>query len=59
MSELLSRKFIISFTVLVMAFVLVLSGKSEVKDFYTVASIVSGIYVSGNVASQFVNGKRN
>lgn len=50
-----SRKFIISILLLGLIFSLVIVGKVEVEEFLTFASIVTGLYITGNVAQKFSN----
>jgi heme/copper-type cytochrome/quinol oxidase subunit 4 len=53
-SPLLSRKFLFSLLLTTLSFVLVLTGKLTSKEWTDFVMVVAGIYVSGNVASKFV-----
>jgi hypothetical protein len=47
------RKFVYAILVVVLGFVLVFIGKVTAEDWMNFASIVGGIYVIGNIVSQF------
>lgn len=46
------RKFILGMTLVVMGFVLVLTGRITADTFFSFAEVVGGTYVVGNVASK-------
>ena len=52
-NPLLSRKFILSFLLITLSFVLVLTGKLTSKEWTDFVMIISGIYATSNVASKF------
>lgn len=56
---LLSRKFLYAIMVIVMSYVLVLTGRVEPKEFMDFATVIGGIYVIGNVGTQIVNAVEN
>lgn len=57
MSDLTSRKFLLTILVLVMSYALVILGKVDAKEWMTIAVIASGIYSGANVMSDYVNKK--
>lgn len=55
MEKLLSRKFLFSVLVTVMAFTLTLMGNLKAAEFLTFVGVVGATYIIGNVSSQLVD----
>lgn len=51
----LGRKFIFALLVVIAGFVLVLTGKASVEQWFNFAELIGGIYVAGNVGEKVAN----